>query len=98
MPEAQQSLSDFYAWREEEKQQTMVSGLLLGWSTGGVDVNHQLVLGFYLIPLFDRSTDAECFIGWTHLLEKLTSHYGLLLIFAGNSMDRPYPKKEKRQT
>lgn len=59
-------------------------------------VNHQPVLGFYLTPLFDRSTDAESFIGWTHLLEKVTSHYGLLLIFAGNSVGRTYPKKGKR--
>lgn len=71
-------------------------GLLFRQSSRGVDVNHQPVLGFYLIPLFDTSTDAESFNGWTHLLENVTDHYGLLLIFAGNSMDRTYPKKGKR--
>lgn len=69
-------------------------GLLFRQSSRGV--NHQPVFGFYLIPLFNRVTDAESFIGWTHLLEKVTSRNGLLSIVAGTSVGRTYPKKGKK--
>lgn len=69
-------------------------GLLFRSSRDGL--NHQPVLGLCLNFSVQQEHRCKNFNEWTHLLEKVTNHYGLLLFFAVNSIDRTYPKEVKR--